>query len=42
MGGALVVAYGYQSAFIATIVAIAVALVIVVLKVDEPRRRRAL
>lgn len=41
LGGALVVAYGYQSAFIATIVAIAVALVIVVVKVDEPRRRRA-
>ncbi len=41
LGGALVVAYGYQSAFIATIVAIALALVIVVLKVDEPRRRRA-
>ncbi len=41
LGGALVVAYGYQSAFIATIVAIALALVIVVIKVDEPRRRRA-
>lgn len=41
LGGALVVAYGYNAAFIATIVAIALALVIVVLKVDEPRRRSA-
>ncbi len=39
VGGALVVGYGYHTAFIATFATIALALVIVVLKVDEPRRR---
>lgn len=41
IGGALVLASGYHAAFIATLVALTLALVIVVLKVDEPRRRAA-
>lgn len=41
LGGALVIASGYHAAFIATFVSIALALAIVLVKVDEPRRRRA-
>lgn len=40
MGGLLAEVWGYKAAFLATIVSVAIALVILILKVDEPRRRR--
>jgi MFS family permease len=40
IGGGLVLLWGYEAAFWATIVAIAISLVVLVWKVDEPRRRR--
>jgi MFS family permease len=39
IGGGLVLLWGYEAAFYATIVAIAISLVVLVWKVDEPRRR---
>ncbi len=39
LGGALVLFWGYEAAFAATLLSVAAALVILILKVDEPRRR---
>lgn len=39
LGGVLAMVWGYKAAFIATIVSVAISLVILVWKVDEPRRR---
>ncbi|MDZ4759670.1 MAG: MFS transporter [Alphaproteobacteria bacterium] len=39
LGGVIAVVWSYQAAFAATLVSVAVALVILVWKVDEPRRR---
>jgi MFS family permease len=39
LGGLLAVSFGYKAAFLATLVSVAIALVILVWKVDEPRRR---
>ncbi|MDP3739405.1 MAG: MFS transporter [Hyphomonadaceae bacterium] len=39
MGAGLVVLWGYESAFFATLITIVIALVVLVWKVDEPRRR---
>ena len=39
LGGVMAEVWGYKSAFMATIISVAIALVILVLKVDEPRRR---
>jgi MFS family permease len=40
IGGALAVSLGYDAAFVATLVCVAVALVLLVWKVDEPRHRK--
>jgi MFS family permease len=39
LGAGLVLLWGYEASFFATIIAMAIALVILVWKVDEPRRR---
>jgi MFS family permease len=40
LGGSLTVMLGYQAAFLATLVSVAIALVLLVWKVDEPRHRK--
>jgi hypothetical protein len=39
LGAGLVVLWGYEASFYATIVTVAIALGVLVWKVDEPRRR---
>jgi MFS family permease len=39
LGGVLAIAFGYEAAFIVTIVTLVIALVLLIAKVDEPRRR---
>jgi len=39
IGGGLVVLWGYEAAFFATLLTVAIALVVLVWKVDEPRHR---
>ncbi len=40
LGGALAAAFGYEAAFFATLVSVAIALGLLILKVEEPRLRR--
>ena len=42
LGAGLVLLWGYHAAFLATVATMAVALVVIIWKVDEPRRRRVI
>jgi hypothetical protein len=42
LGAGLVLLWGYHAAFLATVATMAVALVVTIWKVDEPRRRRVI